>query len=201
LVAALPSQAAEPVALTPEIESVVPAIYGDQVVPAEDLGSVAGNADVKFAESVRYHQRGQDIRSLCRAGFDVIGCTDFPAERIECKCERKGSAWVLVAHARISAEIHLADRRSYNRVLAHEQMHLVDLETALRAHLESLVAQRFESAPGCEELARVVSAPSYARAVMNRLRRASNEKYHCQRPGSPIEAPEKPLVMALAQQP
>jgi len=77
----------------------------------------------------------------------------------------------------------------------------VDLETELRAHLGGLVAQRFESAPGCEELARVISAPSYVRAVMNRLRTASNKKYRCQRHGSPIEAPEKPLVLARAQQP
>jgi hypothetical protein len=108
---------------------------------------------------------------------------------------------VLEAHATISAAIHLADRQSYNRVLAHERMHLVDLETALREHLGSIVAQRFESAPGCEELARVISAPSYVRAVMNRLRIASNAKYHCQRPGSPVEAPEKPLVLARAQEP
>ncbi|MFA6958062.1 MAG: hypothetical protein WC538_19515 [Thermoanaerobaculia bacterium] len=201
LLAAFPGYAAEPVALALDLESVVPATDGDLVVPAIDLDPGAGGADVSFAETVRYHQRGQNIRGLCRAGFDVIGCTDFPAERIECTCERRGDHWVLKAHAKINAEIHLADRRSYNKVLAHERMHLVDLETELRAHLGSLVAQRFESAPGCEELARVISAPSYVRAVMNRLRRASNEKYHCQRHGSPVEAPEKPLVLARAQQP
>ncbi len=201
LFAALPVYAAEPVALALDVESGAPSTDGDAVVPAVELGPVAGGAYVSFAESIHYHHRGQDIRGLCRAGFDVIGCTDFPAEKIECTCERRGDHWVLEAHAKINAEIHLADRRSYNKVLAHERMHLVDLETELRAHLGSLVAQRFESAPGCEELARVISAPSYVRAVMNRLRVASNAKYRCQRHGSPVEAPEKPLVLAQAQRP
>jgi len=201
LCASMSGYAAEPVALALDVESVVPATDATVVVPAVELEPPAGGSDVLFAESVRYHQRGQDIRSLCRAGFDVIGCTDFPAERIDCTCERRGDHWALEAHATISAEIHLADRRSYNKVLAHERMHLVDLEAELRAHLGGLVAQRFESAPGCEELARVISAPSYVRAVMNRLRMASNEKYRCQRHGSPIQAPEKPLVLARAQEP
>jgi hypothetical protein len=34
---------------------------------------------------------------------------------------------------------------------------------------------------------------------MNRLRRASNEKYHCQRPGSPVESVDEQPIVALAR--
>lgn len=158
----------------------------------------AERMDVTFEETVRYHNARRDLRDLCRTDFDVLGCTDFPLEQLHCRCIPRDDQWILEAHAVIRSEVHLADRRAYHRVLAHEHMHLVDLEAALREHLGAIVAQRFESAPGCEELARVMSAPSYLRGVMNRLRRASNEKYRCQRPGSTIGAPEKPPVFARA---
>lgn len=179
----------------------LPAAASEPLEAMTTLNDGTGSVEVVIAETVRYHPKGQSIRDLCRAGLEVVGCTDFPVERLECSCVRRGDHWVIEAKASIDAEVHLADRQSYSRILAHERMHLVDLEAALRAHLGGVTAQHFESQPGCDELAKVMSSPSYVRAVMNRLRLASNEKYHCRRPGSPIEAPAEPLMLARARRP
>lgn len=160
---------------------------------------IPGAHEVSFNQEVIYHPRHEKLHLLCQAPIEVLGCTEFPAERFECSCERDGAQWVLHPRAAITAAVHLSRRGAYDRVLLHERLHIVDLEAALRAHFDTIVEQRFDQQSTCELLARVISSPSYARDVMNRLRKASNEKHRCQRPGKTPSVELDPAEVAAAR--
>lgn len=166
---------------------------------AASAARIPGAYEVSFNQEVIYHPRREKLHLLCQAPIEVLGCTEFPAERFECNCERDGEQWVLRPSAAITAAVHLSRRSSYDRLLLHERLHIVDLEAALRAHFETIVEQRFDQQSTCELLARVISSPSYARDVMNRLRKASNEKHRCQRPGKTPSVDLDPAEVAAAR--
>lgn len=142
-----------------------------------------GSFDVSLVETVKQHPRSDTLREVCRVGFRIRGCTDFPREELDCRCESREGAWVLAGRAYLEAVIHLATGQPTNEVLLHERAHIEDLERGLRRHFDSVMSISFESRSSCERYATVLSESPHLRVVMNDLRIASNIKYGCDRKG------------------
>lgn len=160
---------------------VVTNIYGATPgAPARDE-SADGRVELAMRGRVEQHRPKALIGKPCRVEGDVVGCTDFPIEQLVCQCTLRTDGWVIDSVANIETVIHVSDRQPYHKVLHHEQLHWTDLEVNLRGHLAQIASLRYESREACENLAKVMSSPSYLRDVMNRLRIGSNEKYHCTR--------------------
>ncbi len=152
------------------------ALYG-----LEKRGSGWGDVDIQVARTLEFHPRRDEIREVCRAGYEVKGCTDFPVETLECHCDRRGDAWVISVSARLEAVVHLLKSHENMKSLVHEGLHMQDLRTGLQSHLESLASRRYESVTTCRRFAEFLSTSSHLRVVMNRLRVESNAKLGCSR--------------------
>jgi hypothetical protein len=146
-----------------------------------DVDATSGRVDVKLTTTVRYMSSSKALHAACRVNGDVLGCTDFPAERLHCSCSALKEKWVIDSEATIPAVIYLSGRESDPRLLMHERLHFTDLERGLRERLARVAAVHYESLSACETVAGAFSAPSFLRDVMNNLRAASNAKYHCNR--------------------
>lgn len=133
--------------------------------------------------SIEHHSRFEKLSDVCRAGFAVNGCTDFPVERLECNCIERSGGWVIEGRAAIKAVIHVSTEYPIQSVMVHERAHIADLEAGLRAHLDAIGKRTFGSRKACETYARVLTDTPHLRIVMNELRRASNVKFGCDRKG------------------
>jgi len=142
-----------------------------------------GLFELSLVETVREHSQREKIRDVCRVGFRVRGCTDFPKEEFTCHCEAREGSWFLNGHAYLEAVIHLSSGQPIGDVLIHERAHIGDLERGLREHFGSIMSIRFGSQSSCETYAHTLKSSQHLRAVMNDLRIASNVKYGCDRKG------------------
>jgi len=140
-----------------------------------------GRFEIALSASIDRAPRREALRTLCRADYDVVGCTDFSRETIDCKCKSRGGAWVIDGRVELEAVIRLSPSTVGNGVLLHEQLHLGDLERGLRARLDSIDAMRFGTRKACDTYAKVLRESPFLRIVMNELRAASNAKYGCDR--------------------
>jgi hypothetical protein len=140
-----------------------------------------GRFELSLVESVMQHNRTAKIAEICRVDHRVRGCTDFPREVLDCRCESRQGAWVLEGKAYIEAVIHLATGQPTHEVLLHERAHIGDLEKGLRAHFNSIMSINFASQSACEKYATTLVESPHLRVVMNDLRIASNSKYGCDR--------------------
>jgi hypothetical protein len=152
-----------------------------QILSDSNDGSAAGGLELSVKESIATHGRGERLSDICRANYDVQGCTDFPLEKLECHCEPRDEQWALTGRATVEAAIHLSTSHPLGQILIHERAHLADLEAGLRAHLDELASRRFGSRRACETFAGVLMSTPHLRVVMNELRVASNVKYGCDR--------------------
>lgn len=156
---------------------------------AESLTGIApravrpGTVDIDLVQSIRVHPRSENLDRICRSGWKVNGCTDFPVETLECRCQRRGGMWVISATAKLESITHLPNSIGHASNLAHERRHLSDLEEGLRAHLERLASRAYESEAACRRFASFLEASTHLRVVMNELRIASNAKFGCSRAG------------------
>jgi len=141
----------------------------------------SGDVEISIVDSVEVHARDAKLTRICRAAWDVNGCTDFPVERLECHCERHGDLWMIDASAEIVAVIHLSKAHSDSRLLIHERLHLADLESGLHEHLAQVASRAYQSETACRTYARVLTESPHLRLVMNRIRERSNDKYQCSR--------------------
>lgn len=142
-----------------------------------------GRFELRLVEKVKEHTRSEKLDDVCRVGFRVRGCTDFPVEKLDCHCEAREDSWVLVGSARIEAVIHLSYGEPIGAVLLHEQAHIGDVENGLRHHFGSIMSIRFSTQRSCERYANTLVNSPHLQVVMNELRIASNIKFGCDRKG------------------
>jgi hypothetical protein len=145
--------------------------------------SPAGRFEVSLVETVKEHPHSAKISEICRVGFRVRGCTDFPREELSCHCEQRDGSWFLTGRANIEAVIHLASGQPMSQVLLHERAHIGDLKQGLRQHFDAIMSINFSSQSSCETYAHTLVESPHLRVVMNDLRIASNVKYGCDRKG------------------
>ncbi|MFZ2492328.1 MAG: hypothetical protein WA208_12675 [Thermoanaerobaculia bacterium] len=126
-------------------------------------------------EEIIVHPDPRSLARICRSARDVRACTDFVAERFRCGCTERNGEWELSASFEFGIVIHAAD----TRYLPHERLHIMELQDALPKALERFTSLKMTDRAVCEKLATVMSAPSFARDVMNRLRKESNERLGC----------------------
>lgn len=146
-----------------------------------DSAGAGDRFEIAVVETMVYHRSRRSLLERCSVGRNVYGCTEFPLESLECKCEPRQADWSITARATISAVIHLSSEHPINQVLMHERMHVADLEFGLRAHLEELASRHFKSRRACETLSKVLTESPHLVVVMNRLRTESNAKFGCDR--------------------
>ncbi|MGK2858514.1 MAG: hypothetical protein ACSLFQ_15040 [Thermoanaerobaculia bacterium] len=153
--------------------------------PVADASPTApgGGVVLSLVETVRQHRLSVNLSEVCRVGFRVRGCTDFPREELDCRCELRNGDWVIEGTAHVEAVIHLGSGPPINDVLLHERAHIGHLEVGLRAHLDWIRSLKFDSRPSCDGYARVLTESLHLREVMNGLRIESNAKYGCDRKG------------------
>lgn len=149
-------------------------------VPRGARGTVA----VRIDESIEVHSRRDDMARICRAPYPVKGCTDFPIEKLVCRCKLQQTGWFIDASAILTAAIHIPNTFEMSRLLHHERAHIADLNESLHKYLESITSREFESENTCERFARFLSTSAHLRIVMNELRVKSNEKFGCSRAAS-----------------
>jgi len=140
-----------------------------------------GRFEIALFASIDRGPRREALKTLCRADYDVVGCTDFPRETLDCGCKSRGGAWVIDGRVELEAVIRLSPVMPGNAVLVHEQLHLGDVERGLRERLDSIGAMRFGTRTACDTYAKVLRESPFLRIVMNELRAASNAKYGCDR--------------------
>jgi hypothetical protein len=148
-----------------------------------DAGGPRGVLKLSVIATVKPHSRSEKLRDVCRAGFEVNGCTDFPVEKLECSCKARDGAWVIDGSATVAAVIHVSNEHPIGTILIHERAHIGDLEAGLRAHLDTIGSRTFGSQKACETYAKVLTESPHLRVVMNELRKASNVKFGCDRKG------------------
>jgi len=151
--------------------------------PGLDSGGPRGVLGLSVIATVKPHSRFEKLRDVCRAGFEVAGCTDFPVEKLECSCKARDGAWVVDGRATVDAVIHVSNEHPIGTILIHERAHVGDLEAGLRAHLDTIESRLFGSRQACEVYAKVLTESPHLRIVMNELRAASNVKFGCDRKG------------------
>ncbi|MFA6958059.1 MAG: hypothetical protein WC538_19500 [Thermoanaerobaculia bacterium] len=142
-----------------------------------------GRFEVSLVETVKEHSQSTKISDVCRVGFRVRGCTDFPREELACHCEQREGSWFLTGRANIEAVIHLSSGQPMSQVLLHERAHIGDLKKGLREHFDAIMSIRFGMQSACETYAHTLVESPHLRVVMNDLRIASNVKYGCDRKG------------------
>lgn len=136
--------------------------------------------DVRIVRRTELHPR-EELRKVCRAAWDVDGCTDFPVETLECRCEQSGDEWMIKPTVEIEAVTHLRRASQHGRLMVHEEMHMTDLTEGLRKHLQKLASRRYGTEDACRTSAWALSGSAHIKTVMNRLRVASNTKFGCSR--------------------
>ena len=113
-----------------------------------------------------------ELRRRCEVDIRIDGCTRFAAYELSARCWPGARGWSMTASARFRPYIFLRRRA----VLTHEMVHIRDVETATRNHIQQLEDETFPTSAMCDDAA--------ARAItdfprrLERFIRASNEKHH-----------------------
>jgi len=140
-----------------------------------------GDIRVHVDHRVVLHPNDSSLEKACHAPYRVKACTVFPVERLECRCEQKGSAWFISIEAEIDAVIQVGNEVTRAPHILHEQRHVADIEAGLIARLQEFAAHPFETREACDHRALFLATSAHVRALMNELRAASNEKSGCSR--------------------
>jgi hypothetical protein len=113
------------------------------------------------------------FRERCGANnAHVYACTQFVGQELTAGCTLQGDLWTMQTRAGYLALIYIV-RQDF---IAHEQMHLRDIEKSVADHLDLLETRTFRSAADCDAAAQ--SAAANFRAKMQEFAAASNARRH-----------------------
>lgn len=113
-----------------------------------------------------------DMPATCATTRDVRACTAFAGQQLACTCALKGSEWRISARAQYIPVLYLGSFEHR----AHEELHIRDVDAALKNDLAELVGRRFASAAECEAAGHAASRSF--EAAMDRFKRESNTRRH-----------------------
>jgi hypothetical protein len=135
----------------------------------------AGDVTISV-NSVRFVRAGGHLVERCATESPVRGCTYFFARQLLGDCALAGESWVVVPHARFGVKTFLAQ----SSALAHERIHIRDVEKDVSDYVAGLRMWRFDSQVDCA--AAFKKAADNFPATMDAMQWKSNSTRHPQLP-------------------
>src|SRR5687768_3282582 len=126
--------------------------------------------------SVRFVRPGSQTVERCATESPIRGCTYFFARQLLGDCALSGASWVVVPHARFGVKTFLA----HSSALAHERIHIRDVEKDVSEYVAGLRMWRFDSQLDCA--AAFKQAADAFPATMDAIQWKSNSTRHPQLP-------------------
>ncbi|HET7706383.1 MAG TPA: hypothetical protein VFM36_09880 [Thermoanaerobaculia bacterium] len=126
--------------------------------------------------SVRFVRPGSQIVERCATESPIRACTYFFARQLLGDCALSGTSWVVVPHARFGVKTFLA----HSSALAHERIHIRDVEKDVSEYVAGLRMWRFDSQLDCA--AAFKQAADAFPATMDAIQWKSNSTRHPQLP-------------------
>lgn len=126
--------------------------------------------------TVRFVRPGSQVVERCATESPIRGCTYFFARQLLGGCALSGTSWVVVPHARFGVKTFLA----HSSALAHERIHIRDVERDVSEYVAALRMWRFDSQLDCA--AAFKQAANTFPATMDAIQWKSNSTRHPQLP-------------------
>lgn len=126
--------------------------------------------------TVRFVRPGSQVVERCATESPIRGCTYFFARQLLGGCALSGTSWVVVPHARFGVKTFLA----HSSALAHERIHIRDVERDVSEYVAGLRMWRFDSQLDCA--AAFKQAANTFPATMDAIQWKSNSTRHPQLP-------------------
>lgn len=126
--------------------------------------------------SVRFVRPGSQVVERCATDSPIRGCTYFFGRQLLGDCALSGTSWVVVPHARFGVKTFLA----HSSALAHERIHIRDVEKDVSEYVAGLRMWRFDSQLDCAAAFKQ-AADAFPR-TMDAIQWKSNSTRHPQLP-------------------
>jgi hypothetical protein len=121
---------------------------------------------------VRLVPNMDDMPKTCATNRDVKACTAFAGQQLTCSCALDGDEWRMSARAQYIPVLYVSN----STYRSHEELHIRDVDAALRNYLDELANRRFATAADCDVAARTASGSF--EAVMDQFKIESNMLRH-----------------------
>jgi hypothetical protein len=130
---------------------------------------------IRIGSAVRIPVHFREVLpTICRTSSrQIVACTFFAAEKIECSCRPRGLQWKIEAEVEFVPVMYLYSGLKEEPV-RHEEHHIEDVTAMLKRHLDEVVSRPYRSEQECRTAARAERARFPAR--MNGYRADSNRR-------------------------